>query len=147
MARNDTQAEIVKSAVDKMGEVDPMAIIIMAAAGTAGLAGQVGPLTRILNTIGNGTGVDNLSAGVFSFTGPGILYNFMSILVPSQGGAAVSGSEQNEAAQRIGYAAMNVVEAGLLYTLVKNDEVLRAGIDAAKTVIGNVTKIPVAVPV
>lgn len=148
MVRSNPNEEMLNKVVEHITKEDPMALIIMSAAGVAGMCGQTGPLTRIINGLSsneNGSGVQAfLPGGMWNPVGlgPGLI----GFLLPFLNGQTGSASDDPDMIKRTGYAASNIVEAGLMYTLVKNDEVLKAAIDAMKNTVSNVSALKV-VPV
>lgn len=126
MARPGNANEAILEALGRVEEVDPMALIIMTAAGTAGLCGQTGPLTRILNafTENEGAIIPIIDPAVaFALFPSGV--TLLNFLLPPPSGSGTT-EEQGKYAQRLGMGAMNVVEAGITYTLAKNPEVQKA---------------------
>lgn len=149
MAKSKTSGSstenVALAAMDKMGEIDPMAVIIMAAAGTAGLAGIPGPLTNILDSLSEGKSPIATVARTAVYSGLGGVSPILTLIaLVSQEPSAVAQSTNEGSIKAVGIAASNVVEAGLMYTLVRNPKTFETVSDIVKSV---ASKTPVVLPI
>jgi len=133
-------SKTVKELLSEVQEIDPLGVVIITSAGIAGACGIKGPLTTMV------TGI----AGMFSgeATGPaGIVALGLTPVAVYEGldyiSKVFSGSpdavplnatdeQKKQMVLALGGAAGNMVEAGLMYTLFKNPETLKAIFDMGK---------------
>jgi hypothetical protein len=130
MAKDNTKN--LMELLDRFQQIDPMGAIVVSAAGIAGLAGLRGPLTTILTAFG-GTKDKNPFSDPTFFT-VGLLGGPVGVAILQLFGnnQNVDSSKQEDYVKAIGGAASNMVEAGLMYTLVHNPETLKMLMDMAK---------------
>ena len=142
MATGKNAKEVV-ALLDKFTEIDPMGAIVVTSAGIAGACGIRGPLTTIMTGLVGSVGS---SSGSVS-TNPLLLLtplgtpeavfeglNWLTSTLNGKDNQPVNASDDEKKAvlQAIGGAAGNIVEAGIMYTLVRNPETLRQLFDITK---------------
>ena len=134
MSRQDLKP--LKELLDQMQAIDPLGAVVIASAGVAGACGVKGPLTTITEGIAGMFGGEGSGPGGAQVNLPGIQvlewwnYFFTSSSSPSP--STMTDSEKNALITAIGNATGNMVEAGIMYTLVKNPETLRTIADITK---------------
>jgi predicted benzoate:H+ symporter BenE len=151
---NKTEIKNITEMLQKMQDVDALGMLIIGSAGAAGLCGIKGPLTTLMmgiGSVGNDTvtGVSKMIANPidtwpeWAFTavaGPiGLILG--PLFSPSNTSAATSNPTPDEAKRylmMVGNAAGNMVEAGLLYTLVRNPDTMRTLFDMSKEAVKGV---------
>jgi hypothetical protein len=126
----------LKALLDHMEEIDPMGAVVVTAAGIAGLCGVSGPLTTIIDGFigSNGKGVQ--FAGPTSTAGQAInVLEWWNYFLQPSGNSPVPANDSERQAMiiAIGSAAGNMVEAGIMYSLVKNPETLKTLMDMGKS--------------
>jgi hypothetical protein len=154
-----TKAEVkdVTKLLAQMQEMDTLGYLIVISAGIAGLAGQRGPLTTIVQNIGGGTsggsnsgnitqgtplsGINNLVAPLNIFWDAQQVYGFISSLWPSSSSSPtpptafnnLTPTDKAQVIALVGNAFGNMVEAGLMYTLFKNPDTMKTIFEMGKT--------------
>jgi hypothetical protein len=141
MAKNE-RVQALNSLLQQMQSIDPKFAVIVTAAGIAGAAGIKGPLTTLVNGLAKIAEDTSNSSTWHLITTPG--YELISEWFGGNGSSSSSNpsipsmslpwtDEQKKAfIAMMGTAAGNMVEAGLMYTLVQNPETLRALFDMSK---------------
>lgn len=131
--------ELMRAAATKLGEIDPLAVVVVSAAAIAGLCGQPGPVTRIVSAFASNDSkfqspVDPLAiVGMLNpVTMPFAIWAILFGALSSTGNGEALPEPSKEQKYLIGLAMSNVVESATMYTLVKNDEVMKAAMDIAK---------------
>jgi hypothetical protein len=126
-----TNTKELAELLDHVQTIDPLGAIVVTSAGIAGLAGIKGPITTIVNAF---AGTDSVAgqglAGPTSPVGGAInvleWWNyFLQPQTVGQPGLPASDTEKQALIVAIGNAAGNMVEAGIMYSLVKNPETLK----------------------
>lgn len=136
MATKPSELKAFKDVLAQMQEIDPAFAVIVTAAGIAGAAGVQGPLTTLINGIGNLTSATAKEVGNAwtAVNTPGWVYLQQWLNgTPSAPSANATDEEKSAMMRTIGMAAGNMVEAGLLYTLMKNPETLKTLFEMGKT--------------
>lgn len=108
--------------------IDPMGMVIITAAGIAGAAGISGPLTTLIDGVASGLGSTAKAVTQVTdvLTTPG--WEYIAALFSGQSTPSLPTTSDQRSAmvKSVGLAASNMVEAGILYTLVRNPETMKA---------------------
>jgi len=131
MAQTKSSTKDLNELLSNMQSIDPMGAIVVASAGLAGLCGVKGPLTTVMEGIGGIGGVGGkVQPGSPLDTTEQVLnvlewWNFF--LQPNNGSPALPADNRQRQAllTAIGTASSNMVEAAIMYTLVKNPDTMQ----------------------
>jgi len=138
---NKPDVKAISALLDDLQKIDPLGVIVITAAGVAGACGKAGPLTTLMAGISGGKsstsvgGVDLVGLVVTPvgvFQGLDWLSKTLSGQNNGQTPLNASDEEKKQMLASIGTAASNMVEAGIMYTLVRNPETLRTLFDMSK---------------